>query len=116
MKMESKVFDQEWTDITIVSMYADRGNVIQREHRVLRADVEKEIAGMMLAQGNELPEGQYKMSNDEFQRHVLRGISTMLSTPIAAEPKVTNEARFLPGSAIREVIIRVNNLGKVLTA
>jgi len=114
---DSILLEQEWTDITIVSSYVDRGNLIQKEVRVLKTEAEEDITERMQARaGDEETLPPYVMDNEEFQSQIFRAVQTMLATPIQGKAAATNEMRLIPPSAYREVVIKVNNLGKVITA
>ena len=114
---DSILLDQPWTDVTIVSSYVDRGNLIQKEVRVLKSEAEDDITERMRARAEADEDVKpYVMTNDEFQSQIFRAIQTMLATPIQGKTPTTNEVRLIPPTAYREVVIRVNNLGKVLTA
>ena len=111
----SDIQERDWLDVTIVSTYVDRGNVIQSEVRLLKDEAEAEMREIIRERVPEDADA-YHMSNDEFQSRIYRAIQAKLATPLEAKSGVTNEVRLLPPSAYREVIIRVNNLGKVLEA
>ena len=112
----SDIMEREWLDVSIISTYVDRGNVIQQEVQVLRSEAEAEMIRYMQHNAPDEDFSDYKMPNHEFQGRVMRAIQTKLGTPIQAKSNTTNEMRLLPPTAYREVIVRVNNLGKILEA
>lgn len=109
------LMDNIWTDVTIEMVFLDRGKVMSRELRFSKEEMEAEQTAAAKEDGREVPEN-YSMPNQMFQSIVMRAASSMFQTPIVAEGTASNEMRLLAPSCVKEVVVRVHNLGQVILA
>jgi hypothetical protein len=120
MTSERDLFDNIWTDVTITKLILDRGKVITQEVNVKKDDIEEEhredIRSSAPDGENDEVAADFSMPNTMFQAAIMRSVKAMFEMPVSVEGQHNNEIRFLPPTAIKEVVVTVNNLGQVIIA
>ena len=109
------LFQNIWTDITITRKVLDRNKVIEISTNIRKDEVEEEQRSLIRNQDEEVAES-FTLDNTSFQAGIMRAIQGMLSTPVQVAGERSNEMRFLPPSAVKEVVVTVNNLRNVILA
>lgn len=110
------ITDNIWTDVTLVLIYVDKGNVISKEINIQKEEIEEEQREMIRERYGDEQADKYEMSNGEFQANIIRAAHSMVHAPIHGKSNATNEMRVLSPFAAKEVTIRVNNLAKIIEA
>lgn len=115
MESNRDVFDNIWTDVTIKRVVVDRGKVIEVATNIRQQEVEAEQRALIKQSDEEVAES-FTLDNSSFQAGVMRAVRGMFDTPVQVAAQNSNELRFLPPSAIKEVTVTINNLGSVIVA
>lgn len=120
MPQTRDLFDNIWTDVTLTKIILDRNKIVTQEINIRKDEVEKEQKDAIrhTAPDEEADRliADYSLDNHVFQAAVMRSIKTMFEMPVTMDGEHSNEIRLLPPSAIKEVVLTVNNLGQVILA
>ena len=113
------LFDNIWTDVTLTKVILDRNKIVTQEILIRKDDIEQEQRDEILRMDDEDAvdlAAAYELPNSAFQAAIMRSIKSMFEMPVSMDGEATNEIRLLPPSAIKEIVLTVNNLGQVIIA
>lgn len=101
MLTPNELLQKEWTEVSVITVYTDKGRVAEQT----------QVFTYALDPDDERPE---EMVKTDFKRRVLAYAEYRSQNPIFVDGTDTSSFRVLPPWAVKEVRIEVHNLGTVL--
>lgn len=123
----SDIYDRDWEDVTVRTIYIDGNKVRTRDLRFKRTELEREEKDMLHMDALDAPEDEqaqalvdaenYGLSHAVFKARIIRLAQEAFRTPIYLPPEEeSNVIRIIAPVNIREVQITVHNMGSIIIA